>query len=122
MKTRPMSKRNFSSTDAPWADRQWFDLRPERAYRLRDVQPDEVQAFGGSSHIIVQKISANERMRVPVTLLGIPSGLKELLKGDGERADQLDAVLSECFAAALSGRAVELGRAIRAGLKKARLA
>ena len=120
MTAQPIPDEPYFSPDAPWEDRQWFDLRPERAYRLRAMQPSEFPTFGGSTHVVVQKIDTHERMRVPVTLLGIPPGLKELLEGDGAQEHRLDAVLAEIFAAALSGRSVELGRLIQAGVEKAR--
>lgn len=102
----------YSSTDAPGQDRQWFDVRPERAYRLRAVQPSEFQTFGGSTHVVVRKLE-HERERVPVTLLGIPPRLKALLEADDAQSSGLDEVLAGLFAAALSGRSVDLGRVIQ---------
>lgn len=109
----------YSSSDAPWVDRQWFDLRPERAYRLRAIHTSELQTLGQGSHIVVQKM-ASERARVPVTLLGIPPRLIALLEGDGAQERVLDAVLAEIFAAALSGRSIDLGRAIRAAIHRSK--
>lgn len=118
MKPTPIAAHPYFADDAPWMDSQWFAARPERQYRLRPPHRSEYANFGGSTHILVQKISTVERQRLPVSLLAVPANIKALLQSDSPVAVDTDSVLAEMFFALLTGRTFNLRRIVRVGLEK----
>jgi hypothetical protein len=112
------SDRPYYADDAAWLDSQWFQERPERQYRLRPMHRSEFNEFGGSTHILVQKITSFERQRQPLSLLAVPPRMQALLQGDLPLAPDLDAVLGEMFAALLTGRTFDLRQVMRSAREK----
>lgn len=121
MKPTPIINRTYFADDAPWMDAQWFAQRPERQYRLRPMHPSEYSSFGGSTHILVQKVCSVERQRLPVSLLAVPADIKTLLQSDLPFEPDTDAVLAEMFVVLLTGQTFDLRRIVRNGLENFRV-
>lgn len=119
-KMKSLQINTFSEYDIQHKDRQWFDLRPAREYRLRPIHASDFQNVGCGTHVIIQCISKYDRARVPVTLLGIPPALMQLLEQGSSPEHSLDSVLADMFEAAQAGRSLDLGRLLRAHIKRAR--
>jgi hypothetical protein len=120
--TNTPTTRPYSGQDAPWLDRQWFDQRPNRQYRLRPTHKSELSHFSGCTHVLVQKITTFDRLRQPLSLLAVPTPMKAKLQSEAAIDPELDSVLGEIFAELRTKQALHLGRAVRRGLEKARAA
>ena len=80
---------------ASWLDRRWFDARPYRRCSLRAATANELKEMFPCTHIIVRKISINERHRYPVDLRDVSEAFLEKLADNSPEEVILDAVLEE---------------------------
>lgn len=109
----------FDEGNVQWQDRRWFDDRPKRTYCLRPLLPNEFPEVSGDTHVIVMKLSIDERQRLPIPLLGVPQAMMQKLQDEAHDDPVLDAVLGELFFAFMTGQQFELGAVIRKALEKA---
>jgi len=106
----------FHDGSAQSQDRCWFDDRPARSYRLRPLIPGELPEVSGDTHVLVVKLSFNERQRLPISLLGVPQALMQKMQDEAHDAPVLDAVLGELCFALMTGERLDLGAVIRKAL------
>lgn len=109
----------FHTGSVQWQDRRWFDDRPKRTYRLRPLLPGEFPEVSGDTHVIVMKLSTDERQRLPISLLGVPQAMMQKLQDEADDDPVLDAVLNELFFAFMAGEQFQLGAVIRKALERA---
>ena len=99
-----------------WLDRQWFDLRADRSYRMRQPMLIEIAQFGDCTHIVVVKVGPRDRMRIPVTFQVKQHGRTELLDilcGDTANPAILDLILAELVLAIQHQEKIDLSEIFR---------
>lgn len=66
--TSPALRRSYERAGDD--DRRWFDRHPERRYRLRPAVPAERKLAPHTTHVVVQQLRQNMRIRHPATIIG----------------------------------------------------
>ena len=74
---------------SPWKrdDAEWFKAHPQRAHRVREQFPGELERSDPIDFVVVRQIKPGQRARVPFTLVDCGADALEMMVALAKRAD-----------------------------------